>query len=469
MPSPCPKTSRSLACGLLLLMAFTPLTASAGEIAGLPPQLPPFREPVLDVAFSNDFFGRGGSVDDFRTQQLILSAGLSERWIGVLDHSILTFSDMPSPGRIDQLSASLGYRVVDSVSEHFVNKVVIGTGIRQVGRLGGERIQNGFHRLVGSEIEDLSYSGDDNIDLTGWFDAQHYRNLYAAGSGGVLNSWHRGYWLKASALATSGGQWDSSAGLFAVASKGALDAWFGLRRDWRSGYKDNVLRQTAAAEDDVAIVLGVRFGALVLETVQQLNNDASYGQLRFVSSGKRGAMPETRNHRFGVEAAILMPNVQLRFAGRLQTRIFTNTDSRWYESTIFAASYGEPQYGNQTNLFVRSQQLEFGTDLEHPLAARGGWLSAYLSTSAGWRTEELINVNFTAEQKSGSVGRAVLSVGTGLRIAAANLGDDGSYRIQLGLTGRLPIGDANLEIDDVVFRVQKPALEIQLGMTFDFR
>jgi len=418
---------RSLGCWLLFLVAFAPLTGWAGEIPGLPAQLPPFREPLLDVAFSNDFLGRGGAVDDFRTQQMILTASISDRWVGLIDHSILTFSDPPAPGRIDQLSASLGYRVVDAVDENLVNKVVVGMGIRQVGRFGGERMQNGFHRLVGSKIENLAYTGADNIDLTGWFDAQHYRNLYAAGTGGVLGSWHRGYWLRASSLATSDGQWDSSAGLFALASKGAIDLWFGLRRDWRSGYKDDVLRQTADAEDDVAIVIGA------------------------------------------VEAAILMPNIHLRFAGRWPTRIFTNAGSEWRESTIVAASYGEPQYKNKTSIFVDSLQLEFGTDLEHPLSVRGSWLSAYVTTGVGWRSEELINVNSGNDRRSGSVSRAVLSVGTGLRIAAADLGERGSYRIQLGLTGRLPIRDATLMIDEVALRAQKPALEIQLGMTFDFR
>jgi hypothetical protein len=359
--------------------------------------------------------------------------------------------------------------MVDSVDENLVNKVVVGMGIRQVGRIGGERMQNGFHRLVGSEIENLAYTGIDDINMTGWIDAQHYRNLYAAGTGGVLGSWHRGYWLRANSLATSDGQWDSSAGLFALASREPIDIWFGLRRDWRSGYKDDVLRQTADAEDDMAIVLGVRFGALVLETVQQLNNDASYGQLRFVSSGKRGDMPRTRNQKVGVEAAILMPNIQLRFAGRWRTRIFTNAGSGWRESTIVAASYGEPQYENRTSIFVRSGQLEFGTDLEHPLTVRGSWLSAYVSTGVGWRSEELITVDSGDGQKSGSVSRAVLSAGAGLRIAAADLGERGSYRIQLGMTGRLPIRDATLILDEVALRVQKPALEIQLGMTFEFR
>ena len=69
---------------------------------------------------------------------------------------------------------------------------------------------------------------------------------------------------------------------------------------------------------------------------------------------------------------------------------------------------------------------------------------------------------------SESVGRAVLSVGTGLRIDAASLGERWNFRIQLGLIGRLPVQDAELQIGGLVVRVQKPALDFMLGMTFDF-
>ncbi len=63
----------------LLLSVLAPMPGISGEISGLPPQLPPFIESDLAVTFSNDFLGRGGSVDDFRTQQIIISAKLSDR------------------------------------------------------------------------------------------------------------------------------------------------------------------------------------------------------------------------------------------------------------------------------------------------------------------------------------------------------------------------------------------------------
>jgi hypothetical protein len=55
-----------------------------------------------------------------------------------------------------------------------------------------------------------------------------------------------------------------------------------------------------------------------------------------------------------------------------------------------------------------------------------------------------------------------------LRIDAANLGERWNFRIQLGLIGRLPFQDADLQIGAMRFRVQKPALDFMLGMSFDF-
>lgn len=429
--------------------------------------MPPFLERDVEVVFSNDFLGRGGSVDDFRTQQIIISAKIANRWIALLDHSILTLSDSPTPGRIDQLTGSLGYQVINTVSDHLVTTLVAGIGVRNTGNFSGQRMQNGFHRLVGSEVDILPYTDTSRSEATAWFDADHYRSFGDAVEFRWAGTWRTGYWLRASSLLTSGGQWDGSAGLFAVASKPGIDLWLGLRRDWRSGYDDPVLRETAAAEDDLAIVLGARFGALVLETVQQLNNDASYGQLRLVSSGVRTSVAGNNPARLGLEAGFLLPNVQLRLAGRYRTRLFTNPNSRWKESVIVIANFGEPQHKDNAIVFVRSRQLDVGLDFERAFSEHP-WLSTYLSAGAGWRTESLIGVDALAGESSGSVGSAILSAGTGLRIDAGALGQRWNYRITLGLTGRLPIKDADLQIGATVLPVQEPALDLMLGVTFDF-
>ncbi len=459
--------SRVWRCTLVLVVV-VPSLCVAGEIPGLPPQIPPFIERDLEVAFSNDFLGRGGSVDDFRTQQLIVTAKLSDKWMALLDHSILTLSDPTMPGRIDQVSGSLGYRAINTVNDRRISKLVIGIGIRKVGEFAGERIQNGFHRLVGSKTVNLPYSDTEGSVGTAWFDANHYREFGESVDTVSSGKWRTGFWLRASSLLTSGGQWDSSAGLYAVASRQAIDIWLGVRHDWRSGYAGAVLRETAAAEDDSAIVLGARFGALVLETVQQVNNDASYGQLRLVSSGVRSTASRNENASLGLEAGFLLPDIQWRLATRYRKRVFTNADSRWREAIVIAASYGEPQFDANANIFIRSKQFDVGLDFEWPLSEQSEWLSAYGTASAGWRNEQLIGANTMEGETSESASRAVLSIGTGLRIDAANMGERWNFRIQLGLIGRLPFQDADLQIGTVQFRVQKPALDFMLGMSFDF-
>jgi hypothetical protein len=97
--------------------------------------------------------GRGGSVDDFRTQQFIITGEIGERWEVTVDHSILTLVEADEPGRTDQLSASLGYRLFDTSDDRAINRLTTGLGLRGYGDFGGERIQNGSHQLVRSSPE----------------------------------------------------------------------------------------------------------------------------------------------------------------------------------------------------------------------------------------------------------------------------------------------------------------------------
>ena len=114
---------RTKATLAMLLGIALSLPAAAGEIAGLPANSPPIMERPLEFSFSNDFLGRGGSVDDFRTQQFIISGTIRDRWEITVDHSILTLIDVDEPVRTDQLSATLGDRVINSASDTTVNRL----------------------------------------------------------------------------------------------------------------------------------------------------------------------------------------------------------------------------------------------------------------------------------------------------------------------------------------------------------
>lgn len=440
--------------------------AYAGEIAGLPPQLPTFLERDLHVTFINDFLGRGGSVDDYRTQQSVISATVADRWIIVLDHSLLTLSDEPSSGRIDQLSVSLGYELMRSDRDGETDELMIGTGLRSVGRFAGERIQNGFHRLVGSGIEELDYVGKTGTDLSVWFDAQRYRMLRDSSDDGLLNSWRMGYQIRAASLATSAGQWDSVLSVQAVISRPTVDVWLGIRSDWRSGYDDAVLRETASAEDDMALVLGARLGPLVIETVQQFNNKASYGQIQLVSSASDAH--SYGKSRLGLDLGVLLPEVQLRLAARLPMRLLTSERSRWRESLLIGLGYGKPQYKNNTAMFTRSRQIDAGIELERPLSDDSNWLSTYVAAGAGWRDERLTREGEFQDESSATFGRVVITASAGVRASLWSYMDRWRLRLQLGLVGRVPVEDATAAITDQSFEVQRSAVDLMFAATLDF-
>jgi len=226
--------------------------------------------------------------------------------------------------------------------------------------------------------------------------------------------------------------------------------------------------ETARAEDDTAVVIGVRFGALMLETVQQLNNDASYGQLSLVSSGFRSTNTHVDIPRLGLEFNFLVPDVHVQLVGKLRTNLFTGEGSAWRESALLDIRYGEPQYKKDDSLFIRSEQFTAGMEWERSLTEGVNWLSFYGSAGVGWRNEELHRSSSTVDEKADAVGSAVVTVAAGLRFFAATLGQRWNYRIQLGLSAWAPLDDASVQLGGEQFSLQEPAIGIALGMTFDY-
>jgi len=449
---------------LLGLVALHSHPAGAGEIPGMPPALLPLIERDAELTFSNDFLGRGGSVDDFRTQQFDITAMLGDKWLVVADYSILTLENSPDPGRLDQLSASLGYQLFNRVAAQQIDQLTIGGGVRSVGNYAGEQVQNGFHRLLGNRIKSLPYVETHRNDLTGWVEAQRYRELRDYGT------WSTGYWLRAASLVTSDGQLDSAASAMAVASRGALlDIWLGLRQDWRNGYDaDNVQTETAHAEDDTSIVVGLRYGALVIETVQQLNNDASYGQISLVSSGFRQSNLTFAEPEASVELGFLLPDVQIQLVGKRRSSFFPAAGSAWREAVLLDLRYGEPQDGNNESSFINTRQLGAGMEWERNLPDEANWLSVYGALGGGWRTEQVDYSQASGQSRSDTVGRAVVTGAAGLRVNTTSLSRSWNYRLQLGLSAWAPLSDAHVELNGEEFTIQQPALAVVLGMTFDY-
>jgi hypothetical protein len=442
---------------------------NAGEIAGLRSQLVPTTDPDFSLNFSNDFLGRGGSVDDFRTAQIIVSAKLGDRWFALLDHSTLTLERAQLNGRVDQLTGSLGYRFIDRQTANQITRVTAGSGFRAAGDYAGEPMQNGFHRIIASGVTDLPYVDTGSVDLTLWFDTDFYNRFHTSGGSGFFGGWKSGYWIRASSLVTSDAQWDSALGAYAVTSRNSIDLWLGVRRDWRSGYdQDFVQRATAAAEDDIAVVIGVRWGALVLETVQQINNEASYGQLKLIADGRQ-PFPRTGSApRFSIEFGFVLPDVQVQLAGKVKSNLLVAPESNWRETIFIDTRFGEPQYEDDTSMYVETRQLSAGMEWERQLPGALNWISAYGALGIGYRNEKLLGDGSLAGEVSKTVGAATATLGTGLRFAAAGLGGGWRYRLQLGVTSWLPAGASEVQFAGQSVKLLEAGFGVVLGMTFDY-
>ena len=447
----------------LWLVLLLPAYGIAGEIAGLPSNTPPSIERPLEFSFSNDLLGRGGSVDDFRTQQFIIGGTIDDRWEIVLDHSILTLVDADVPGRTDQLSASIGFRLIDEASRTTVNRLTTGLGIRSYGDFGGERIQNGSHQLVRSSVEVVPYTDLSRSDATVWLDAQRY-SLFK----GSIDSqdWRYGYWLRGSALWASDGQLDAAAGIYGIAGKGSFDFWLGLRHDWRSGYEVPVLVETAFAEEDLAAVFGLRWGSIVFETVRQFDNKASYGQIRLVAAGFGAERNMSPQSRFVLDTGITVPDVLLNITGRWRSDWLNRGASTWQRSLFVTSGYGEPQHDDDPMIYRRTIQVGAGVEWEKQLAGRDGWASIYGSAGAGWRQERIFGDDERAGEQSDTVSRGVALLALGMRFDSGELFSGLNYRIQLGLAGWVPFSDATVQMSGEEFRVQQPTFAITLGLTF---
>jgi len=445
-------------------------TCFAGEISGLPAHLVPTVRPDYAFFLGNDF-AAAGTNDDFRTEQMIASARLHASWLVVLDHSVFTREDLPEAerGRIDTLTLSLGYEFLHVDSGEQQTSVLAGLAVRGIGNYEGERIQNGFHRLIESDTEAIPYTDTRQTDPAAWALAQRYQLLRAASGDDFLNSWDVGYWARAGILATTDGQVDGVAGLYAVASRRQWDLWLGVRHDWRNGYDaDFVLRDTAAEENKTAVSFGARFGALVLETVQRIDSSASYGQLSFISSPRTRGEATPDPVRADLQFTLQMPQVTFQAAARWYRRLFTSDGSPWGEAILAEIRGGEPQLGRDPSLFVDTSQLSLGLEWSRRATAQIDWVRFYTNAGIGWRREQLLGREELFGERSDSVDRAVLLAETGLEFDAARLSRQIRLRLRIGVTGWLPSSDAVVDVGGMAATIQEPGASVAIGWVFTY-
>lgn len=415
--------------------------ATAGEISGLPPHIVPTTRPDYTFYLGNDFLAPGTN-DDFRTQQIITGARFRDRWIGILDHSILTRADAVGgpPARIDVMSFSLGLEVLRQEHDRGRSSLTLGTGVRGVGNFEGSRIQNGFHTLVETGTSLLPYAATRQADPTLWFVGEHHRIVWLADNYDEWSDWDTGYWVRAGGLATADGQFDGVAGLYAIASRPGFDVWLGIRRDWREGYTADIVQsETAREERKTAFSWGLRLGPLVLETVHRLGGDASYGQLSFTSSAATRRNGPWRPADVDLQLGLHIPQMLFQVAGRRHARFLTHDDSSWRESLYLELRGGQPQYRRDVTRFVETAQVTGGVEFSRALPGTPDWLRLFVNLGVGWRQERLIGRGDLDGARSDWFGRGAIEAGGGLEIDSASLGDKWRHRLRFGISGWAPL------------------------------
>ncbi|MBA3847668.1 MAG: hypothetical protein H0X45_13630, partial [Planctomycetes bacterium] len=123
-------------------------SGAAAQVAGAPAAPRPGPLPSAWLGWHNDALGGeiGENPDDFRTTALGIGARHG-RWVGLVDHSILTHRNDPLPGRSDELTATVNWLALDGGVECADDRpwLGLGAGVRLAGDLGGETTQNGWH------------------------------------------------------------------------------------------------------------------------------------------------------------------------------------------------------------------------------------------------------------------------------------------------------------------------------------
>jgi len=447
-------------CVVAALAMAAPVYLLAGEISGLPPEMPPRESGPLTFSYTNDLLG-AGTVDDFRTGQFTISGDIGDRWVFAIDHSILTLIDSANPERTDQLSASLGRRLVNRQRDAATTRLAVGLGARASGEIFGERLQNGSHQLVGSSIEIAPYADLDRTEAIAWVDAQHY-SLYIAGQ--EPQDWQFGYWLQGSALGTSAGALDAAAGAYAVVRRGALDIWVGLRQDWRTGYDEPILAAVADEEQDVAAVLGLHWGPVAFESVQQFDHKASYGQIRVSAAGFDASRSSSRGAAFTLGGEFTAPDVFFNLTGRYRGAWLNHGVSDWRRNLFVTAGYGEPQHGDDPLLYRHTIQAGAGIEWQRPLGIRDGWAGLWLSLGAGWREERIFGDAARNGEQSPTVSGVAALAGAGLQFDGGELFGGYFFRVRLGIGGSFPFGSETVAMGDDVFEVQQPVVTFTLGL-----
>lgn len=463
-------------CLLFLIVVMFTVNLKAGDITGAPAVLPPQLLGDFSSLWSNDYFGSGGESDDYRTQQLGLQIELKSKWGLIFDHSILTASkDNPvlpgTSGRLDQVSLSLVYDIYrHEADRNQLGNIKAGAGFRSYGNFGGSRIQNSFHRLVNSSGDDYPYVDTKNNTAIVWLKGDYQKLYQLQPTVTAETGWRAGYWLDATALGSTDGQWDATLSVNAVVRNQSTTAWLGVREDWRENYDaDFVQTATAQSESGTSLTFGVGVGPVIFESVQGLDDKASFGRFVFTSVENEYTLADySLNTNNAISFNLLLPDVELeaqyRRALPYQLKSF-GSPRTWL---LLGIHYGQPSYRDSFDVYNLTRQAAIGLELEWRNNKTRQWAWPYLALLAGQRTEQLrADSGALAGQESEQESSPVVEAGTGIRF---NLYPSRTWQLlfQVGLVGHYPTSSKTVVFDQQDVEILQPDLAASMGFSVTF-
>jgi hypothetical protein len=422
--------------------------AHAGNIPGLPMPLPPARDDRLRFGIENDFLGRGGEFDDNRTDAFALDLSLGERWLVVVDHSILTHEGptpgAPEPGeegRLDEWAVSLAHRW-----DAPVGRVTVGAGLRGVGELNGAQIQNGFHRMFGSRIVDLPYLPSHRTDADAWLTLD--REALCA----MSRDWKGGWWLNGAGQARTSGKLDGSLGAFGLVQHEIVQVRLGLRAEHREAADNIVQTPTADNERGVFGVLGVGVGPLDVETYQRTDGQAAYGRVILRAGPPTEAAETEPGDRYELRSGLRFPETALRI-GAAWSPPHTSAGAR-HPVVVLDFLTGQTPQDDSVERFRVERQLTGGVEWRGP--TRAEWITPLAGVGFGWRSESIEGAGALADTRSETAERAVVTGEAGADTRMSDLGGNGRLSLRLSLTGHWPLGDATVSFAGQSYRIERP-------------
>jgi len=447
-----------------LLASVLTLGVALAAVPGLPDAPRPGPLPGAWLIWANDTFDGeiGETPDDLRTNAFAGGVRLG-RILLAADYSILTdrgFIDAHR-GRSDELTTTAGVLLIDDrLRDGWSARLAAGVGARWSGDLGGEGIQNGWHRQIGEDTIEVPYEEGDPVGL-GWGEGAWLQTgglprvpLLAGGQLGIE--------AHAAGLVTGAGEIQASAGVRLVLL--GRDGWVhvGVVRDWRGGDPATATAARVAEEESGnAIEYGVGAGALGLAFAVNLDHGYGSGALSF-ATGRRPAVAGPAQLAeveggLGLYAGYAL-GWQYRWRPGLIGRLIGGRCA-----ALVDYRYGRvAPAGWEDNHLVARQGL-VGIEVAAAPPRDGFQLVPFVYVAGGVRQEAVTAVGDRPRYGDQDAVAPVVQGGLGLRIAAGRLpragGEAPRYALSFTYDGWLPLRDAGL-IEDPDERYLLPALAL---------